>query len=83
MAAGTLHGSPHPIIAYFVLVGIVYGLLPLIFPSMRDSLWYGRRPFKKRPLSKERVLDREDLVRIMEHHPQRSLLGRILAKLRH
>jgi hypothetical protein len=81
-AAGILHGTHHPIIAYFVIAGIVYGLLPLIFPTMRDSLWYGRRPFKKRPLSEERVLDREELIRVMEHRPQ-SLLRRVLAKLRH
>jgi hypothetical protein len=81
-AVGILHGSPHPIIAYFVICGIVYGLLPLIFPSMRDSVWYGRRPFKNRPLSEERVLDREELIRVMEYRP-RSLLRRVLAKLRH
>jgi hypothetical protein len=37
-AVGILHGSPHPIIAYFVIAGIVYGLLPLIFPHARFPL---------------------------------------------
>jgi hypothetical protein len=74
-AAGTLYGSPHPLIASFVICGIVYGLLPLIFPSMRNSLRYGLRPFKKHPLSEERVLDREDLIRVLEHR-------RVLAKIR-
>jgi hypothetical protein len=83
-AVGMLHGSPHPMIAYLVLCGIVYGLLPLIFPSMRDSLWYGRpAQIKKHPLSEERVLEGAELIRVMEHRPRRSLLGRILTKLRH
>ena len=82
-AVGILHGSPHPLIAYLVICGIVFGLLPPFFPSMCDSLWYGRRPMKKRPLSEERVLQGADLIRVIEHRPQRSILGRMLAKIRH
>lgn len=82
-AVGMLHGSAHPMIAYLVICGVVYGLLPLVFPSMRDSLWYGRRPMKKRPLSEEHVLQGNDLLRVMKRRPQRSLRARIFAKVRH
>jgi hypothetical protein len=83
MTAGMLHDSPHPVVAYLVLYGIVYGLLPLIFPSARESLWHRRRPIRKRPMSEEQVLEGKDLTRLMEHRPRQSLSHRILTKLRH
>jgi hypothetical protein len=85
-AMGTILGSnaPHRVAFALALNGVlivVFIILPSFFPGLRKYLWQPPT-IRKRPLSEERVLDGAELVRVLNTRP-RSILSRILSKIRH